>query len=78
MLNPALELPSQGPQVVLCAGGLETTGFKHQTLHFHAPREERGLPMRLVENPHNNHFNLVNELADPQSALFRATPEMIG
>ena len=78
LLSPALELPSQGPQVVLCAGGLETTGFKHQTLHFHALLEERGLPVRLIENTHNNHFNLVNELADPQSALFQATVEMIG
>ena len=58
---------------MLSAGGLETTGFKHQTLHFHALLEERGLPVRLVENPHNNPFNRVNELADPQSALFQAT-----
>jgi len=34
--------------------------------------------VRLIENTHNNHFNLVNELADPQSALFQATVEMIG
>jgi arylformamidase len=63
---------------MLCAGGLETIGFKHQTLYFHALLEERGLPVRLVENTHNNHFNLVNELASPQSALFQATMDMIG
>ena len=78
LLSPALDLPLQGPPVVLCAGGLETTGFKHQTLYFHALREEHGLPVRLVENTHNNHFNLVNELANPQSALFQATMDMIG
>jgi arylformamidase len=63
---------------VLCAGGLESSGFKHQTLHFRSLLEERGSPVRLAEHTHNNHFNLVNELADPQSALFRATLEMIG
>ena len=78
LLSPALDLPLQGPPVVLCAGGLETTGFKHQTLYFHALLEEHGLPVRLVENTHNNHFNLVNELANPQSALFQATMDMIG
>lgn len=36
-----------------CAGGLEPTGFKHQTLYFHGLLEEHGLPVRLVENTHN-------------------------
>jgi arylformamidase len=73
LLSPALRLPARGPRVVLCVGGLETDGFKNQTLHYHALLQERGLPVRLVENGHSNHFDLVNELTDPRSALFQAT-----
>jgi arylformamidase len=72
LLSPILRLPKAGPPVVLAVGGLETQGFKNQTHHFHAELERRGLPVQLVENRHNNHFDLVSELADPSSALFQA------
>jgi arylformamidase len=79
LLSPArLPLPLKGPKVVLCAGGLETDGFKNQTSSFYALLKEHGLPVRLVENTHCNHFNLVNELADRHSPLFQATAELLG
>ncbi|SDV51315.1 alpha/beta hydrolase [Chitinasiproducens palmae] len=77
-LSPALHLPASAPDVVLCVGGLETDGFRHQTFDFHARLRARGLPVQLVDNTHCNHFNLVSELAEPESALFRATIGMIG
>ena len=38
---------------------------------------KRGLPVSLVPNTHSNHFSIVNELAEPGSALFDATLALI-
>jgi arylformamidase len=77
LLSPALRLPEQAPPLVLAAGGLETTGFKNQTLQFHEDVSKRGLPVSLVPNTHSNHFTIVNELAEPSSELFEATLALI-
>lgn len=77
LLSPALRIPDKAPPLVLTVGGLETTGFKNQTLQFHEDVSKRGLPVSLVPNSHSNHFNLVNELADPTSALFERTLALI-
>lgn len=76
-LSPALRVPKKGPPLLLCVGGLETTGFKNQTLDFHAKWCAEGLPARLIDDAGCNHFNLVNELARADSPLTRATLEMI-
>jgi arylformamidase len=78
LLSPALCLPRTAPPLVLAVGGLETTGFKNQTLQFHEDVAKRGLPVSLVPNTHSTHFSIVNELAEPGSALFDATLGMIG
>ncbi|MCC8395731.1 alpha/beta hydrolase [Paraburkholderia sp. MMS20-SJTR3] len=77
LLSPALCLPNMAPPLLLTVGGLETTGFRNQTLQFHEDVSRRGLPVTLVPNTHSNHFNLVNELAEPESALFQAVLRMI-
>ncbi|SMG53076.1 alpha/beta hydrolase [Paraburkholderia susongensis] len=78
LLSPALCLPKKAPPLVLSVGGLETVGFRNQTLQFHEDVSARGLPVTLVPNTHSNHFNLVNEFAQPESALFEAAMGLIG
>ncbi|RKF38267.1 alpha/beta hydrolase [Paraburkholderia fungorum] len=77
LLSPALRIPEKAPPLVLAVGGLETTGFKNQTLQFYEDVSKRGLPVSLVPNSHSNHFNLVSELADPSSVLFERTLALI-
>jgi arylformamidase len=77
-LSPVLNLPKEGPSVALSVGGLETQGFKNQTLDFHEALVNRGLQVELIANTRNNHFNIVNELADPSSELFAAALRLIG
>ncbi|NML34802.1 alpha/beta hydrolase [Paraburkholderia antibiotica] len=77
LLSPALCLPETAPPLVLSVGGLETTGFRNQTLQFHEDVERRGLPVSLVADTQSNHFNIVNELARPGSALFEAVMGMV-
>ncbi|MGU7778934.1 alpha/beta hydrolase [Burkholderia sp. PU8-34] len=77
LLSPALCLPETAPPLVLSVGGLETTGFRNQTLQLHEDVSRRGLPVSLVANAHSNHFNIVNELAERGSALFEAVVALI-
>ena len=62
---------------MLTVGGLETDGFKHQTAAFEAAWRARGYPVTRVDAPHCNHFNLVGELALPDSPLTQATLAML-
>ncbi|MDE1180079.1 alpha/beta hydrolase [Paraburkholderia sp.] len=78
LLSPALRLPERAPPLLLSVGGLETAGFRNQTLQFHEDVSHRRLPVSLVPNTHSNHFNIVNELADPASVLSEATIALIG
>ena len=76
-LSPLYHLPDTPTPLVLTVGGLETDGFKHQTAAFEAAWRARGYPVTRVEAPHCNHFNLVGELALPDSPLVQATLDMI-
>ena len=76
-LSPLYQLPDTPTPLVLTVGGLETDGFKHQTLAYETAWRAKGYPVTRVEAPHCNHFNLVGELALPDSPLTRATLAMI-
>ena len=63
--------------LVLAVGGLETDGFKNQTLAYETAWRAQNYPVARVDTPHCNHFNLVSELALPDSPLTQATLKMI-
>lgn len=77
-LSPLFALPDIATPLILSVGGLETDGFRNQTRACEIAWQTKGLPVTRVEAPQCNHFNLLCELADPDSALLRATLEMIG
>ncbi|KAG1252747.1 hypothetical protein G6F68_011646 [Rhizopus microsporus] len=64
--------------MLLAVGGLETQGFKNQTAAFEAAWNGAGRTSTRIPTPHCNHFDLVNELEDPDSDLTRATLAMMG
>lgn len=78
-LSPLFMLPEKAhaPQILLSVGGRETLGFKNQTLAYYAACREKGLDVELLEDQHNNHFSLVNELANSHSPMFRRVMTMI-
>lgn len=76
-LSPLFHLPDITTPLVLTVGGLETDGFKNQTNVFEAAWREKGYPVTRVEAAHCNHFNLLCELALPDSPLTRETLKMI-
>ncbi|CAI2422521.1 alpha/beta hydrolase [Serratia liquefaciens] len=78
-LSPLFMLPEKAnaPQILLDVGAKETQGFRNQTLAYFAACREKGLNVALLEDRHNNHFTLVNELANPHSTLFQRVMAMI-
>lgn len=76
-LSPLYHLPDIATPLVLTVGGLETDGFKNQTNVFEAAWRDKGYPVTRVEAAHCNHFNLLCELALPDSPLTRETLKMI-
>ncbi|MEX2939698.1 esterase [Serratia fonticola] len=79
LLSPMFLLPEKrhAPQILLSVGAKETTGFKHQTQAYYAACKEKGLDVQIIEDQENNHFTLVNELADTQSNMFKHVMAMI-
>lgn len=77
-LSPLFMLPEKAhAQILLDVGAKETQGFRNQTLAYFAACREKGLNVALLEDRHNNHFTLVNELANPDSILFQRVMAMI-
>ena len=78
-LSPLLCLPPavQAGKLVLSVGGKETDGFRHQTLAYHQAASAQGLEVTLVEDSHNNHFSLLDELAIADSPLSHALLRMM-
>ncbi|WZB62959.1 alpha/beta hydrolase [Achromobacter xylosoxidans] len=76
--SPIFHLPAQAGPMLLAVGGLETQGFKNQTDAYEAARRAAGLSATRIATPQCNHFDLVNELEDPDSDLTQATLEMMG
>ena len=75
-VSPLHHLPRAGLPMVLAVGGLETDGFKNQTEAYDEACRAAGLAVNRVHVPQCNHFDLLCELAEPQSELCRAVLEM--
>lgn len=70
--SPLRLLPGAAPEQLFCVGGAETPEFHRQQAEYHAAWTARGLPGGVVEAPGAHHFSVVDGLADPGSAMFRA------
>jgi arylformamidase len=62
----------------LCAVGCaETDGFRVQSRNFVTALREHGCVAQLLEVPKRNHFDVLDDLADPQAALFRSAHALL-
>jgi arylformamidase len=76
-LSPLFLIPDHAPPLVLSVGGLETRGFHNQTRAYAEAWQAEGHPLRVVEAPDRNHFNLLSDLAYPDRPLTHAVLEMV-
>jgi len=68
-LSPRTLLPGRpsAPPLLLAAGGAETDEFLRQQADFAAAWRGRGWPLGIVGLPGRDHFQAVDDLADPAS-----------
>lgn len=77
-LSPLHHLPQQGGPLLACVGACETEEFRRQSRSYAEAWRARGLPGEYLEIAGTNHFDVVLELAKPDSLLTRTLLRMMG
>ena len=76
--SPLYHLPPQAGPLIAAVGGEETGEFLRQNRDFAAAWQGAGLTGEELVLPGLNHFNVVQELLYPQTALSRAMLNQMG
>jgi arylformamidase len=77
VLSPMLA-PLQGfPPGIVCWGELETCEFERQSLAFAARLRRAGTACEVFKVPRRNHFDVILDLADADTALGAATIALV-
>lgn len=76
--SPIHHLPKQGCPLIVSYGGSETSEFKRQSNIYAAAWRDRGWPCSEFEVTECNHFNLPQQLRDPDTRMCREMFDMIG
>ena len=76
--SPLHHLPSTPLPLIVSFGDNETAEFKRQTGEFAAAWIARDYPVSFVPMPGFNHFDVILELNNPASPLFRSLAAMMG
>lgn len=77
-LSPAAALPAAGCPILVAWGEHETSEFKRQSRDYLQAWQDKGYPGRALEAAGTNHFNILMDLRNPDSALARATFKLMG
>ena len=76
--SPIHHLPDQGCPLIVSYGGSETSEFKRQSNIYTAAWRDHGWPCSEFEVTECNHFNIPQQLRDPNTRMCREMFEMIG
>jgi arylformamidase len=76
-LSPQLHLPAALPPTVLAYGTAETAEFARQSRDFGVALQAQGFDVEVTELP-RNHFDILDDLADPDGPLARAVLRLAG
>jgi arylformamidase len=71
-LSPAEHLPRVGCPLVVAYADSEADGFRRQSAEYHRLWRDAGFPSTLIEVPDRNHFDVILDLANENTALSRA------
>ncbi len=75
--SPIHHLPRSGCPFIISYGGEESAEFKRQSDEFADQWKAHGFPCQNLNMPGRNHFDVILELANPQSPLAKAVFDMI-
>lgn len=76
--SPTLHPPRQALPMLLAAGAEEPAGWVQQSTDFRRAYEASAGPADFLEVPDRNHFSVLYDLADPETALCRAVLAQMG
>ncbi len=76
-LSPPENLPHKGCPIVLAYAAGEADGFKRQSIEFDRLWRQAGFESDVMEIPHRNHFDVILDLADEETALAQALLRLI-
>lgn len=76
-LSPMHHLPDPHLPLYVAVAEHDTDEFKRQSRHYAAACRAHGNPVTWHEAPERNHFSIVLDWMDAQSALFQATMGLI-
>lgn len=71
-LSPILHIPDKSCPIVFSVGGNETNEFKRQTKDYMTAWQKAGHKASYVDMPAFNHFDIILELGNKNSPLFKA------
>ncbi len=77
-MSPINHIPERAGPLLVTVGGDESEEFHRQSQEFLAAWNANGLDGRFVELPGRNHFTVLEEYADPNSALLTAILRQMG
>lgn len=76
-LSPPENLPRKGCPIVVAYAAGEADGFKRQSIEFDRLWRQAGFSSDVMEIPNRNHFDVILDLADEESALAQALLRLI-
>jgi arylformamidase len=74
--SPMRRLHARPVPLVAAVGGRESDEFRRQSRDYADAVQSRGLPARCLEVEDRDHFTVLEDLADPDGALWRAVEAM--
>jgi len=77
-LSPIRHLPRRGCPVLVAWAEKEAPGFKRQSAAFAEAWKDLGHPVQTLEVPERNHFDILMELRNEETALSQALLTMVG
>ena len=76
-LSPRWRVPDPRPRYLCAVGAAETDGFRSQSHDYAAALRRQGCRAESIEVPGRTHFDVLDELADPESELFRKSLDLL-
>lgn len=77
MMSPRWQTAKRPTRHLLTAGGAETLGFRNQSLEYANHLTAQACHAQTMIVPGRTHFDILDELANPATALFQATHALL-
>ena len=76
--SPILQLPAEGCPLIVSYGERDTAEFRRQSDEYLRAWQNRGFTGAYVDMPGFHHFDVMHEIGNPKSALYKAVAAQMG